>query len=108
MSGRDVLGITLAYGPGCLCAGYTVVRWRICTEVRIVLASTLVFGLAYLVSGRWLVPSGLAACSLAPLTGVLLRHSCVELAVLTGLALVMLVAHRDNPRAALRPVSAAS
>ena len=34
MSGRDVLGIALAYGLGCLCAGYHVVRWRTGTDVR--------------------------------------------------------------------------
>ena len=34
MSGRDVLGIALAYGLGCLCAGYYVVRWRTCADVR--------------------------------------------------------------------------
>jgi glycerol-3-phosphate acyltransferase PlsY len=193
MSGRDVLGIPLAYGLGCLCGGYPVVRWRTGTDVRqigsasagarnagrvlgrggfalvlrleapngvaavwaacavglggaalggvvvvaghvlparlgfrggngialtigallvcdprIVLASALVFGLAFLLSGRWLVPSGPAACELAPLKGVLLHGSRVERAVLVGLALVILVAHRDNPRAALRPVSATS
>ena len=193
MSGRDVLGIALAYGLGCLCAGYYVVRWRTGTDVRrigsssagarnagrvlgpggfvlvltldalkgvaavwaaralglgglalggaavsvvvghilpvqlgfqggkgiapsigallvydpwIVLVSAVVFGLAYLVSGRRLVPSGLAACALAPLTGFLLLRSRVELAVLVALVLVILVAHRDNLRAALRPVSA--
>jgi acyl phosphate:glycerol-3-phosphate acyltransferase len=74
----------------------------------IVLASALVVGLAYLPSRRRLVPSGLAACALAPLTGVLLHRSRVELAVLVALALVIPVAHRDNLRAALRPVSATS
>jgi glycerol-3-phosphate acyltransferase PlsY len=134
MSGRDVLGSALAYGVGCLCAGYCVVRWRTGTDVLgidssssgarnagrvlghggfaydpwIVLVSALVVGLAYLPSGRRLVPSDLAACALAPLTGVLLHRSRVELAVLVALALVILVAHRDNLRAALRPVSATS
>jgi glycerol-3-phosphate acyltransferase PlsY len=195
MSGRDVLGIALAYGLGCLCAGYYVVRWRTGPDVRrsgsssagarnagrvlgrggfalvltldalkgvaaiwtacaiglggaalggavvavvaghvlpvqrgfrggkgiapsigallvydpwIVLASALAFGLAYLLSGRRLVPNGLAACALAPLTGVLLHRSRVELAVLVALTLVILVAHRNNLRAALRPVRATS
>ena len=194
MSGRDVLGIALAYGLGCLCAGYYVVRWRTGTDVRgigsssagarnagrvlgrggfalvltldalkgvaavwaasaiglggapgaavvavvaghvlpvqlgfrggkgiapsigallvydpwVVLASALVVGLAYLPSGRRLVPSDLTGCALAPLTGILLHRSRVELAVLVALALVILVAHRDNLRAALRPVSATS
>jgi acyl phosphate:glycerol-3-phosphate acyltransferase len=195
MSGRDVLGIALAYGLGCLCAGYYVVRWRTGTDVRrigsssagarnagrvlgpggfvlvltldalkggaavwaaralglggpalggaavsvvvghvlpvqlgfqggkgiapsigallvydpwIVLASAVVFGLAYLVSGRRLVPGGLAACALAPLTGFLVHRSRVEVAVLVALALVILVAHRGNLRAVLRPVSATS
>jgi acyl phosphate:glycerol-3-phosphate acyltransferase len=70
----------------------------------IVLASALAFGLAYLLSGRRLAPSGLAACALAPLTG----GSRVELAALVALALVILVAHRDDLRAALRPLSATS
>jgi hypothetical protein len=73
-----------------------------------VLASALVFGLADLLSGRRRVPSGLAACALAPLTGFLLHRSRVKLAVLVALTLVILVAHRDNLRAALRPVRATS
>jgi glycerol-3-phosphate acyltransferase PlsY len=195
MSGRDVLGIALAYGLGCLCAGYYVVRWRTGTDVRgigsssagarnagrvlgrggfalvltldalkgvaavwaasaiglggaaleavvvavvaghvlpvqlwfrggegiapsigallvydpwVVLASALVVDLAYLPSGRRLVPSDLTGCALAPPTGILLHRSRVELAVLVALALMILVAHRDNLRAALRPVSATS
>ena len=156
MSGRHVLSIALAYGLGCLCAGYYVVRWRTGTDVRrigssvaghvlpvqlwfrggkgiapsigallvydpwVVLASALVVGLAYLPSGRRLVPSDLTGCALAPPplavaspalappTGILLHRSRVELAVLVALALMILVAHRDNLRAALRPVSATS
>ena len=191
MSGRDVLGIALAYSVGCLCAGYYVVRWRTGTVVRgigssiagarnagrvlgrggfalvltldalkgvaavwaasaiglggaaleavmvavvaghvlpvqlwfrdgkgiapsigydpwVVLASALIVGLAYLPSGRRLVPSDLTGCALAPPTSVLLHRSRVELAVLVALALVILVAHRDNLRAALRPVRATS
>jgi glycerol-3-phosphate acyltransferase PlsY len=63
--------------------------------------SAMVFGLAYVASGRRLVASGLVACALAPVTGLVLRRPGVELAVLAALAGVVLAAHRGNIRRAL-------
>jgi acyl phosphate:glycerol-3-phosphate acyltransferase len=74
-------------------------------DAWILLAATMVFGLAYVVSGRRLVPSGLVAFALAPMTGLILHRSGVELVVLVALALVILVAHRQNIRAVLGVVA---
>jgi acyl phosphate:glycerol-3-phosphate acyltransferase len=65
------------------------------------LVSAVVFGLAYVISGGRLVPSGLVAYALAPVTGLVLRRPRVELAVLAALAVVVLVAHRGHIRRAL-------
>ena len=53
MSGRDVLGIALAYGLGCLCAGYYIVRWRTGTDVRRIGSSSAGARNAGRVLGRW-------------------------------------------------------
>jgi glycerol-3-phosphate acyltransferase PlsY len=74
-------------------------------DAWILLAATMVFGLAYVVSGRRLVPSGLVAFALAPMTSLILHRSGVELVVLVALALVILVAHRQNIRAVLGVVA---
>ena len=74
-------------------------------DTWILLTSTMVFGLAYVVSGRRLVPSGLVAFALAPMTGLILHRSAVELVVLVTLALVILVAHRQNIRTVLGAVA---
>jgi glycerol-3-phosphate acyltransferase PlsY len=65
------------------------------------LVSAVVFGLAYVTSGRRLVSSGLVAYALAPVTGLALRRPRVELAVLAALAVVVLAAHRGHIRRAL-------
>jgi acyl phosphate:glycerol-3-phosphate acyltransferase len=70
-------------------------------DAWVLLVSTVVFGLAYVASGRRLVSSGLVAYALAPVTGLALRRPGVELAVLAGLAMVVLAAHRGNIRRAL-------
>ncbi len=70
-------------------------------DVWVLLVSAVVFGLAYVTSGRRLVPSGLVAYALAPVTGLALRRPGVELAVLAALAVVVLVAHRGHIRRAL-------
>ncbi len=53
MSGRDVLGIALAYGLGCLCAGYYVVRWRTGADIRRIGSSSAGARNAGRVLGRW-------------------------------------------------------
>jgi glycerol-3-phosphate acyltransferase PlsY len=70
-------------------------------DAWVLLVSTVVFGLAYVASGRRLVSSGLVAYALAPVTGLALRRPGVELAVLAALAMVVLAAHRGNIRRAL-------
>jgi hypothetical protein len=65
------------------------------------LVLAVVFGLAYVTSGRRLVPSGLVAYALAPVVGRALRRPRVELAVLAALAVGALAAHRGHIRRAL-------
>lgn len=70
-------------------------------DAWVVLVSAIVFGLAYVASGRRLVSSGLVAYALAPVTGLALRRPGVELVVLAVLTAVVLAAHRGNIRRAL-------
>lgn len=70
-------------------------------DAWVLLVSAIAFGLAYGASGRRFVPSGLAACVLAPMAGLALRRPSVEVAVLAALAVVVLAAHRGNIRDAL-------
>jgi glycerol-3-phosphate acyltransferase PlsY len=70
-------------------------------DARVLLVSAVVFGVAYVGSGRRLVPSGLVAYALTPVAGLALRRPGVELAVLAAVAGVVLGAHRGNIRRAL-------
>lgn len=70
-------------------------------DAWVVLVSAVIAGLAYVVSERRLVLSGLVAYSLAPVTGLALRRPVVELAALAGVAVIVLAAHRGNIRGGL-------
>ena len=70
-------------------------------DAWVTLVSAVVFGLAYVASGRRFVASGLVAYALAPVTGLALRRPWVELVVLAALAAVVLAAHCANIRRAL-------
>ncbi len=70
-------------------------------DAWVMLGSAVIAGLTYVMSDRRLVPSGLVAYALAPVTGFALRRPTVEVAALAGLAVGVLAAHRGNIRRAL-------